>query len=278
MRRLGFLVMAAGALLLPSHPAQAQVIMGRVLVAGDTVGVDGANLTLVNARGQPLLRIQSDEDGNFRIPVPEPGRYEIQADRIGFTAIRSGFFGVDREILEIELRMAQTAIPVEPINVVARREIRSGTLSEYYNRMEENRAAGIGYFVTKDDIERQAAVNASSLLRGVPSMEVIPSGEFENEIWMRKGGGRCRPEIYLDGLPFRMLETTDFDALINSMDLEGIEIYNVGHMERVAGYEVNNCGAILLWRKEDWGHPFSFKRVAIALGLGAVLFALGVGF
>jgi hypothetical protein len=277
MRWLGLPLAIAGSLLILSTSAAGQMITGRVLVETDTVGVDGAGLTLLDLEGNPVLRSQSDEDGYFRIPVPSPGQYEIRSERIGFASAHSGFFAVGREILEIELRMAETAIPVDPILVVARREIRSGTLDEYYDRMEENRTRGIGNFVTAEEIERQASFNASTLLRGVPSMEVIPSGTLENQVWMRVGGGRCRPNLYLDGLPLLLSEFTQFDHVVKPGDLEGIEIYNRGDLDQVHGYVTEPCGAILLWRKRDWGSPFSFKKLGLVLGLGAIVFLVGGG-
>jgi hypothetical protein len=60
-----------------------------------------------------------------------------------------------------------------PVPSPGQYEIRSGTLDEYYDRMEENRTRGIGNFVTAEEIERQASFNASTLLRGVPRKVLV---------------------------------------------------------------------------------------------------------
>jgi hypothetical protein len=61
------------------------------------------------------------------------------------------------------------------------------------------------------------------------------------------------------------------------MDLEGVEVYR-GYAESVDGEFPDRCGQIFIWRRSDWGNPFTWKRGFFAAGLGAVLWALSTLF
>jgi hypothetical protein len=247
-----------------ARPVVGQSIHGRILVEGDTIGVGGAELALIDSAETSLLRVQSDSLGMFRIPIPEAGRYELLATRLGFASVRAEVEVRDREIVEVELRMAEEAIPLDPIVVVARRGIRRGTLDEFYDRMDRNKQRGVGWFFTREDIERRENIRLPFFLFSAPGVSVQGSGESVQIV----GYGRpCTPRFFIDGFeqPYRELQM---------MDLEGIEIYR-GRFENVDGYFPDDCGTIFLWRKPDWGNPFSWGRVAVAGGLLALLIALG---
>ncbi|MFC1790884.1 carboxypeptidase regulatory-like domain-containing protein [Gemmatimonadota bacterium] len=256
-----------------SSPAQAQLIQGQVIVSGDTLPVEGAELTLIGPGEQPLLKVQSDENGQFRMPVPRPGSYRVVAERIGFVTVSVPVAVEDEEeVVVVEIRMSETAIPLEPLVVVARRRIRPGSLDEFYERMERNTQRGLGHFVTAEDVEAAPPFNTSALFRAVPRMEVRPSGPSDNDVFMRVGGELCRPDIYLDGLPVMLPEEFLFDNLVSVVDLEGVEIYR-GQLERVEGYSPSTCGLILLWRKEDRGGGFSWRRLFFGVGLAALFYS-----
>ncbi len=250
-----------------AEAAAGQSIHGRVLVEGDTVGVEGVDLALMDSTGISLLRVQSDGLGRFRIPVPEAGGYEVLAVRLGFASVRAGVEVGEREIVEVELRMAEEAIPLDPIVVVGRRRIRRGTLDEFYDRMDRNRQRGVGWFFTREEIERREDMRLSFFLNTAPGVFVQGSGE---SVQMRRPGRFCTPVVFVDGFetPYRELQM---------MDLEGVEIYR-GRFENVDGYFPSDCGMIFLWRRADWGNPFNWGRVVVAGGLLALLIALGALF
>jgi len=254
-------------LLCAVNPTVAQSIHGRILVEGDTVGVSGAELALIDSTGASLLRVESDSVGMFRIPVPEAGRYEILATRLGFASVQAGVEVGEREIVDVELWMAEEAIPLDPIVVIARREIRRGTLDEFYDRMDRNIQRGVGWFFTREEIEQREDIRLPIFLNTAPG--IILAGS-EGPIQIGGQGPPCVPRFFIDGLehPYRELQM---------MDLEGIEIYR-GRFEHVEGYDFSDCGMIFLWRRTDWGNPFSWGRVVVVGGLLALLVALGALF
>lgn len=247
--------------------AQGQSVHGRVWVSQDTAGVDGADLSLLDSAGVFLLRVQSDSIGFFRLPAPEAGSYRIRATRIGFAEIIVPIELGEKEIVEVELRMAEEAIPLRPLIVTARREIEWGTLDVFYDRMARNRERGVGWFFTRADIERRVDTQVPFFLHSVPGVFLSANAKY---VQMRHRGEFCSPRIFVDGF-----ERGAGD--IQMMDLEGIEVYR-GRFEQISGHFPNDCGTIFYWRRTDWGHPFTWRRAYAAGGLLGVLFAIAAIF
>ncbi len=266
-RRSGFLLM--GLFLLTPGTTSGQSIYGRVLLQGDTTGISGADLVLTDSAGLPVARVQSDDSGSFRLPAPGPGRFQLSASRIGLSPISAQVRVQEREAVEVELRMAEEAIPLDPIVVVGRREIRAGTLDEFYDRMARNKQAGKGRFLTKEQIENRISMSLPLLLQTIPGVWL---GSTNGPVRLLNpstfGGSFCVPEYVLDGIPmlggYREIQV---------MDLEGVEVYR-GYSEAVHGYFPDGCGTIFLWRKADWGNPFAWNRLFLGAGLVALAMAL----
>lgn len=263
--RIGFRFAAALAavLLLGTGPAAGQSVYGRVLVLGDTIGVSGADLTLADSTGTLLARVQADSAGRFRIPAPGPGRFILGASRIGFAGVSSAITIGEREVVEAELRMAEEAIPLEPLLVVARREIDEQSLEMFYDRMARNRQRGVGHFLTLDQIENRTQLSLAILLQTLPGVW-YRGGSVQMVNPSPSGGRFCTPEFFLDGMPM----LGGFREIV-VMDMEGVEVYR-GYSEAQEGIFPSPCGQIFLWRKRDWGNPFSWRRVFLAAGLLAV--------
>ncbi len=269
--RRGFLgpsLFILGALLVSGSEATSQSIHGRVLVLGDTVGVSAADLTLADSTGVLLARVQTNTVGEFRLPAPGAGRFQVSASRIGFSAVSAGVLVREMEVVEVELRMAESAIPLEPIVVVGRREIKQGTLDEFYDRMSRMKQRGAGHFLTLEQIENKTQLSLPLLLQTIPGVWYWGRGSVN---MLNTGGTRgifCTPEFFLDGRPMLM----GFRE-IAVLDLEGVEVYR-GFSESVHGYFPDRCGQIFLWRKSDWGNPFRWGTAF--LGLGMLAFGVAI--
>ena len=261
--------LSAVLLLVAAGPLEGQSIWGRILVAGDTVGVDGVSVTVLDPAGSPLFQVQSDPEGWFRISLEAPGTYGLSLTRLGFRSFQAEVVVGDREMVEVELRIAEEAIPLEPLVVTARREIRLGTLDEFYDRMERNKRRGMGQFITKEEVETAPVATTAHLLATVPGVYMEPSGNTGWAIRMRERGDYCTPTYYLDGLE------TSWDRLPPMEDIEGVELYRT-RFEQVDGYWPSTCGIVFMWRRPDWGNPFARSRLIMAGAFvsAALVFAL----
>lgn len=267
MKSLRWVLFSAFLLLVASGSLGAQSIQGLILVAGDTVGVDGVSVTLLDQEGQALFQVQSDPSGRFRIPLQAAGSYGLSLIRLGFRSFQAEVVVGEREMVEVELRMSEEAIPLDPLVVTARRVIRQGTLDEYYDRMERNRHRGMGQFITREEVDASPVATTTHLLATIPGVYMEPSGHSGWVIRMRERGDYCTPDYYLDGLP------TTWERLPPMEDIEGVELYRT-RFEQVDGYWPSTCGIVFMWRRTDWGNPFSWSRLILAgslVSLGLLL-------
>jgi len=149
--------------------------------------------------------------------------------------------------------------------VVGRREIRPGTLEQFYDRMARNRQAGKGQFLTLDQIQNRTQMSLALLLQTIPGVRSAGFRAESVQLLNPSGGSTfCTPELFLDGRPmlggFRE---------ISLLDVEGVEVYR-GYEESVEGEFPNPCGQIFIWRKTEWGHPFAWSRLFVVAGIGAM--------
>jgi hypothetical protein len=249
-----------------------QTLRGRVLTAGDTVGVDGVTVTLSPLGQEPVLQVQSDAEGFFQLPVPQPGRFNLSLSRIGYSSFVGEVAVGQNEMVEVEIRMAEEAIPLDPLVVTARRVIQRFTLDEYRDRMERNKRRGVGIFLTREEIENAPTANTTLLLATTPVLYLEPVENTSYGIRMRQRGSYCTPDYYMDGL------LTSWDRLPAMEDIEGVEIYQSSRMETVEGDWPSPCGAVYVWRRSDWGTPFSWGKLVIAGGFLAAAWALALIF
>ena len=79
------LAMAASAEAQPSRPV---CVLTGVTVSQDATVLPGATIGILDAQGQSVTRLDTDEGGQFRIDTLRPGRYTVVGSLDGFTEIR----------------------------------------------------------------------------------------------------------------------------------------------------------------------------------------------
>lgn len=263
-----WILVLAGLLLVPLS-VQAQTIRGVVLEDETRTPIAGAYVELLAAGADRIGLVQTDSVGRFTISARRSGDFTLQLRHLGYTpshpmdiALRAG------ETLEVELRMGQRAIPIEPVVVTARR--RNSRLDGFYERSESRH---FGRFLMRDDIERRPGASGSELLRAMPGIYLRDVGFGRNVILMRGGVGRCMPTIYLDGMLFRQYAESGVDDFLNAEVLEGVEVYTSFASAPSPIHAKGNCGVIAFWTRqgEPDGRRFSWKRLAIGVGGFALL-------
>jgi hypothetical protein len=247
LRLLGTLLLVA----VTFSGTEAQLITGRVLEAGTDRPLVSASVTVFDSARASSARAVSDSTGAFQLLPPMPGAYSLRVELLGYATLSTPplDLALGRQ-LEVEVRLSAEAIALEPLTVVARSEYHAGRLHEYYQRAEWSRKLGRGRVYTRDDVERLHYPYPSSYLLMVP----------------QRGG--CAPTVLLDGLP---TTSRDLDGLLEISMLEGVEIYR-GPTEVPPEYHrYTRCGVALFWTRRDVpnGRPFSWKRLAIGVGLAA---------
>jgi hypothetical protein len=161
--------------------------------------------------------------------------------------------------LHLELRLSSAALALEPLRIVARRSFRIGRLAEYYDRATWTRRTGHGRVYMRDDLERIRPFSMTSLIR------------------MSPGRIGCSMTYLLDGLP---IDNDAIDSVIHPEDVEGVEIYRGSTQVPPEYMGRANCGLVLIWTRLDAPgmKPFSWKRLFVGLGIGALLVGVSTRF
>lgn len=250
-RTLGLLLVFSviGLLSTPALAAQQSVLTGIVVEDGTRQPLGAVDLRVLDANDEPIAVTLSDEDGAFRLEVPDPGSYTLSVRRIGYEAIRAPDLEIDpEEAIELEITLATAAIALEPVRVISSRTLIPGRIREFRNRAEMNQRLGRGRIFTRTQMERFGPMSAQEVLDG----------------YMRVPN--CRPIVLLDGLPVegRLVG-------IRAEDLEGIESYRGVTQIPPEYYRYGMCGLTMMWSRADVpGRPFTLRRALVAGALVAI--------
>lgn len=240
-------------------PAAAQVLEGTILEEGSERPLAGTDVALLDGQGALLVRAESDAGGAFSLRAPGPGSYRLQVERLGYQTVTSDPFTLragDQPSVAVYLVIQ----PVQIDSIRVEGEARSPHLARvgFYDRLD----AGIGFFLTREQIEEQRADRLIDLFRSFRGGQVVSvsSGAGQYEIVMRGStsmlirGGTCYPTVAVDGGVVRRggpgAEVGTWDRVVHPDEVEAIEIYSggAGLPAFVAG-NTSPCGAIVIWTR-----------------------------
>jgi hypothetical protein len=272
-RELGAVLMGAALLLSAATQATAQLVTGRVVGAGTDAGLRDVAISLRTDDGHLLAGATSDTAGEFRMRAPRFGTFEVFAELIGYRGVRAPVDIRLGEQVEVRIVMDVAAVALEPITVRSRAPWDMGRLGEFYERMERNRLAGIGHFMTRDRIDTRGAFEISELLQDLPRVAAVRDARGSH-VTFREPRGGCTPAVFINGVLANRNERAYIDELLRPHDLEGVEVYQ--GLARLPGryHDETGCGVIGLWTRAELageGRPFSWRRVALATGIAIVI-------
>lgn len=235
------LVWLAIALSIPGFVQSQSTVSGRVTDPG---GAPLAGVKVV-ANGKDI-DVTTDEAGRFQVSGISQFPAAIKFRRLGFVPVDMTIGGADAQpSAKLEIRMEPVPRTLSSVVINASKPQYAGRLAGYYQRLERRTS---GYFISRDEIDRRSYRSLSQLLRTVPGINAVPLRVGGNGIRMR--GNRCRPLVWIDGVPMPAGEV-DLDAFPTS-SLHGIELYS-GATTAPVDLQVNgnlsSCGTIALWSR-----------------------------
>jgi hypothetical protein len=207
-------------------------------------------------------RVRTNDKGEFRITNVAAGMTNVQVRRLGFAATTQAARVGTTHTEPLHLVLQPVATNVQPVLVQASRVEYTGRLAGYYERLHRR---SNGSFINREQIDRSSNKTLSQLISSTPGV---------NATRLRTGGGsvrirgmRCRPLVWLDGVPLPAGEV-DLDAFPVST-LHGIEIY-LGATNSPPGYTalagLSSCGTILLWsrgRDTEYAEPARQRSIDV---------------
>jgi hypothetical protein len=214
---LALLVAGPSYLSFPSN-LSGQVVQGHLADARTGFAMNGANVTLRDSTGTVVARTESNYLGAFRITTPDPGRYSLLVEAIGYRSTESDSFEVrEGEVTTIDLSLPPEPVELDSLAVEAERQriIPSLERQGFYRRKEE----GFGYFITPEEIETRNPRSYTDLFRDIPGFRVSHDGGIS---WGHKCF-RANPQIWIDGI--LSSSTADLSQVASIDEIAAVEIF-----------------------------------------------------
>lgn len=189
-----------------------------------------ARMAITNGNGEYFMR---------DVPV---GRHQVEVEYLGLT-YNAEIQIEDGQLALKHYRLDLTLAELDPIRVEAEAEEASLKMREFVRR--EARAAGL--FFGRDDIDRIAPLETSDLLLGRAGIR--QDDRFERRTDIGRGGGSCRPNVFVDGSHVEFFTEDDFFP----EHIEAVEVYT-SFVQTPLRYRMTDsrCGAIIIWTREKF--------------------------
>jgi hypothetical protein len=241
----------SASVLRPGAPPAA--VVSGVVRRADGRPFAGARVSVVGANDAGAT---TGADGAFLLGVPRVGPSAVEARAIGLRPVRAEFDAQRGQPSRVALTLADNVVVLAPTVVRAPRV--SAALADFDRR----RNAGLGFFITANDIEVRRPYSVTDLMQMAPGVRVIlpgagSPGASPRVIFQRASGSggvmstSCEPIAFVDGarLVADPEQGLQLDQVIpRPQDVYGIEIYR-----NLTGappqYQALNstCGLILIW-------------------------------
>ena len=212
---------------------------GRIIDHETGRPVAGASIDL----GLANMRRITAEDGTFLMDSVPAGVYQIRVQHVAYAEVRDSIDVDWLARIELTIRLAPAAIPIDPIRVVVRSNVLE--LRGFYERQRR----GLGTFLTRQNIDAMHPLAGTDILRRVPGIRLVRQNNWLGLIAL--GRGSCRYRFVIDGV--RIHANYSMDEMPPTW-IEGVEIYK-GPSEvpiEFAGFAADpsgNCGVIVVWTR-----------------------------
>lgn len=254
-------------------------VSGRLVDARDGSSVPDAAVVLLSNSGRVQRIQQTDSMGVFAFEEVTPGRFRLRASRVGYNTAHSSYLDLAlTDTLVVEIHLSGTEVLLEPVRVVARSIPRSSPmLSGFYRRMD----AGMGRYITRDDVERRGAMYVSDLLVTLPGVRLGAWSPSGRQIFMSRsiktGGGGCPVQFFVDNVHVNrtrglnltgtgtrdtaaasgggvaVIQQASIDEYVDPAAIEGIEVYSgIGSVPAEFMTQDARCGTVVVWTRRGY--------------------------
>jgi hypothetical protein len=261
MRRHDSIVMLAVAVVVelgvaPRHlRADAQAAP---IVRGVIVEPGGRPIAFAQIRGPGVDPRISDDAGRFSITMRKAGPLSLQLRRVGFRPLETRDTVTSDTTLTFV--MDPVAASLETVRIELEATVQSLEFHGFYDRLRDHvKGTNTGYFIMPEEIEqRRGASKASQLVQGIPNVRVMsimpPKGSRGETFETLVGPGGCPMTIFIDGVRLNRMDKgmgapAEFDHLVSTRELAGVEVYTHAHVPAQFQAFALNCGVVLFWTR-----------------------------
>jgi hypothetical protein len=185
----------------------------------------------------------TDSSGAFALRGLAPGPCVIEIRAVGYAPATWHLTLAPGQVLTQDFEMDLLAVELPEVVVKERQPLAARRFHDFERRSQ----AGMGHFLTQEQIERSGAVSLIDVIvtvRGV--QQVCLSNDCVAQMVRSPPG--CYPQYFLDGVE----STAYFARHTPPRDVRGVEIYR-GSSEIPAEFAGSNsaCGVIAIWTKSS---------------------------
>lgn len=242
-------------------PAVGQVARGQVkdrVTGRPALGV----VTLIDTAGVVIGRMPTGPQGQYALTAPRGGAFRLQFVGPGYGSVVSPEFSLAAGETRIQ---GLEAVPLRAVAmdtvIVEGRPVPS-RLAGFYQR----KAGGLGAFVEREEIERWNPSQPTDVLRRMNTVNLVPT-DLGYRVVSRRDQ-RCAPAVFLDGIYMGTGAEFDFDAVLTTEQIEGVETYS-GAGQIPPEFNRGDCGAVVVWtRVVGPGRPGSLSHFDLGAEAG----------
>ncbi len=236
--------------------------VGHAVLDGDVRRPDGSPLVGATAfvEGTSDSAV-TDRAGSFSMRRLPSGTHMVVVRSVGFEPVSAVVELTNREPQHVTIAMLTPAYVMSPV-LVQVQQLQVGYARVGFDRREH---AGIGQFMTADQIEAKHAQRFSELFANVGEVR-LSYDEGGVDLVPTHGPGSCLVYV-LDGQPFNRIIQGELDAMFQPEELAGIEIYGPAAVPvefrvrslpgpNAAGAETlgsTGCTTVVVWTKTGLG-------------------------
>jgi hypothetical protein len=256
--------LALVALLVPAGAAAAQdaALRGTVRDRAGNTPVAGAQVTLPGLSRGAL----SDSLGRFAVEGIPGGTHDVQVQRLGYAPLQMRVTVSAGATAEHTLLLVAAPTAVAPVTVTA------AAVPARMRPFEARRQRGTGFFLTREQLERQGDRKLSEIMRrAVPGLRMVNSGDGSGVfIATERGTGTtpgalsgkpprpCYAQVFMDGMRIYG-QSWGRDATSPPPDLNSFAAHGIEAIEfyRPGGgtppefrTDTSQCGTLVIWTRD----------------------------
>ena len=218
-----------------STPGDSAALTGQVIASETRAPIAGATVQMMGTR----LTTTTDSAGRFVLTGLPPGVVMVEVRAIGYASGNWRLTLKPGQVIDHRFDLDLLAYELPEVVVEARKAARR------FADFERRRASGMGYFITKEQIEKGNAVSLIDILVTVRGVQQVCITNDCIAKMVRAPPG-CYPQYFLDGRE----STPYFARNTPPHDIQGIEIYRGGsEIPGEFGGSASGCGVIAIWTK-----------------------------
>jgi len=214
-------------------PLSAQLVTG-VTIDG-TTGEALPSIRVEAASGDSTLAVAlTGPEGRFALVLPDRPLYTLHFSALGYADLSLDLLPSGATLGPVTVLLTPEVIELEGITASVERAARPAEWTGF----ERRDSIGRGEHYLKSEFQKYPAVRTFQLLRQIPFVRTTPGGDI-------RIGGRCSPDIFVDGslnLDLTIPDDPDFIIAVEVYQHPAIIPPRWRRPERR-----DQCGAVVIW-------------------------------